>query len=102
MALWLVFIFLARRNSFSFALDHRQPYWKVIQASHFLIHYHWPEETLAQQVVRIAEEIHSSVTSNLGYQPQEKTAIIVDNYSHNTGGHASILPAKIVIGGELF
>ena len=97
IALFFLFIFLARVNSFSFAFNHPELHWKVIQTPHFFIYYHQQEETFAQQVARVAEEIYPSVTSDLGYQPREKTPIIVENYSDNTGGYTSILPAKIVI-----
>ena len=97
IALFFLFIFLARVNSFSFAFNHPELHWQVIQTPHFLIYYHQQEETFAQQVARVAEEIYPSVTSDLGYQPREETPIIVENYSDNTGGYTSILPAKIVI-----
>ncbi len=98
IALFFLFIFLARVNSFSFASNHPELYWKVIQTPHFSIYYHQQEETFAQQVARVGEEIYPSVTSDLGYQPRQKTPIIVENYSDNTGGYTSILPAKSLFG----
>lgn len=97
IALFFIFIFVASVSSFSFAFNYPQLYWRVIQTPHFLIYYHQQEETFAQQVARVAEEIYPSVTSDLGYQPREQTPIIVENYSDNTGAYASILPAKIVV-----
>ncbi len=57
--------------------NHPELRWKVIETPHFLIHYHQGEETFAYASARIAEEVYPRITSDLGYQPSQKTPIII-------------------------
>jgi len=77
--------------------NHPELRWKVIETPHFLIHYHQGEEAFAYASARIAEEIYPRITSDLGYQPSQKTPIIIENYNDTTGGYTSTLTGKIVI-----
>ena len=77
--------------------NHPELHWRVIETSHFLIHYHEGEEVFAQESARIAEEVYPSITSDLGYFPIQKIPIIIENISDTTGGYTSLLPSKIVI-----
>jgi len=78
-------------------LNHPELRWRILETSHFLVHYHQKEEAFAQQVANVAEEVYPGITSDLGYEPLEKTAIVIKNYDDTTGGYTSILTGKIVI-----
>ena len=79
------------------SFNHPELRWKVLETSHFLVHYHQNEETFAQEVANAAEEVYPHITSDLGYEPLRKTPIIIENYNDATGGYTSILTGKIVI-----
>lgn len=95
IVLFFFFVFLPKYVLAQF--NYPELYWRVIETPHFLIHYHQQEENFVQQVARIAEEIYPGVTSDLGYQPLQRTPIVVENYNDMSGGYASILMTKIVV-----
>jgi len=77
--------------------NHPELHWRVLETPHFLVHYHQKEEVFAQKVANAAEEVYPTITSDLGYEPKEKTFIIIKNYDDTTGGYTSTLTGKIFI-----
>jgi len=84
--------------SSSFAqFNHPELKWKIVQTSHFLIHYHQNEENFARHIAEIAEELYKKLTTDIGYHPTKKIPVVIENYNDETGGYTSIFTNKIVI-----
>ncbi|MCD6575314.1 PD40 domain-containing protein [Candidatus Aerophobetes bacterium] len=77
--------------------NHPELKWKVIETSHFLIHYHQGEQNFALQAASVAENIYQKLTSEIGYCPRKKIPLIIKNSDDETGGYTSVFTNKIVI-----
>jgi hypothetical protein len=67
--------------------------WKTIETEHFNIHYHTAEQETADLLVVIAEDVHKSLTSKLGWAaPRCKTELVVNNNLDTLNGYAWVGP----------
>lgn len=66
--------------------------WKTIETPHFRVTFHPGTEGMAQLTARAAEEAYAWWTDKLGYEPSEKTNLVVVDYQDGPNGFASLLP----------
>ena len=66
--------------------------WKTLQTPHFRIHHDAAHKAYAQQMGAVAERVHEKLSPWLGWEPQEKTEVVIlDSVDYSNGG-ATPLP----------
>ncbi|UCE06176.1 MAG: PD40 domain-containing protein [bacterium] len=84
-------------SQISFSQNHPELRWQTFETEHFKIIYHQGIEVLAIEVARVAEEVYSPITADLGVEPPRKTPIIVTDYLDYSNGLATPLGHYIII-----
>ena len=60
--------------------NHSELVWNVLRSEHFRVLYHNGETEIAEEALKIAENIYEGITRDLGIQISKKTSIILVNY----------------------
>lgn len=66
--------------------------YRTMETSHFSIHYHQGLESLAGRAAGIAEEIQLKLAALLGWNPEEKTNLVLTDNSDFANGMATVIP----------
>jgi Tol biopolymer transport system component len=66
--------------------------WRTITTDHFHVHYHDGGEDLAHRAAAIAEAAHDRVSPFLGWQPRERTHLVLTDHIDVTNGFATTFP----------
>ena len=66
--------------------------WQTITTDHFHIHYHQGEEELARRAASIAERVHERIVPFFGYEPKERTHLVLSDHVDVSNGSASTIP----------
>jgi Tol biopolymer transport system component len=67
-------------------------HWRTLYTTHFAIHFHAGEESLAQEVATIAERVHTRLSATFAWQPRERTQVMLTDRVDVSNGSASPLP----------
>jgi len=51
------------------------PHWQTVTTEHFAIHYYEGEESVAQKLMPMSEEVYETLTHKLGVQPKGRTEV---------------------------
>lgn len=70
--------------------------WKSIETEHFRISYYSGEEEVAKHIADLAEGIHARLTPVLGWEPRERTEIVLTDQTDSANGSATALPFNLV------
>ena len=60
--------------------------WKTIETAHFYVHFHEGTERTANTTAKIAEEIYGPITTLYGFEPDDKTSLIISDVSDIANG----------------
>ncbi|UCG51507.1 MAG: PD40 domain-containing protein [Candidatus Latescibacterota bacterium] len=71
--------------------------WKTIKTEHFEVHYHKGAEWTAQQVAKVAEEVHGPLTELYGYEPNTPVHFIIKDTDDYANGAAYFYDNKVEI-----
>jgi hypothetical protein len=66
--------------------------WRTITTDHFLIHFHQGEEELAAHAATIAESAHRRLVPMLGWEPRERTHLILTDNVDASNGETTTFP----------
>ena len=66
--------------------------WYAIETPHFRITYHSGIEPIAQHIASLAEQIQTDMVAHVGWDPREKTEIVLTDDSEVANGSAGALP----------
>ena len=64
-------------------------YWKTIESEHLYVHYAEGDKQIAERAAAIAEVAHLRLSSELNWQPVEKTHIVISDETDQPNGFAS-------------
>ncbi len=70
--------------------------WKTIESDHFVIHYYEPLGDYARRVAVVGERSHRVLAPVLGYEPAEKTHVVLVDNTDGANGFASVLPRNSI------
>ena len=70
--------------------------WMTLTSSHFLIHYHQGEETLARRTAVLAEDVHTRLVPRMKSQPHTPTNIVLVDAMDDANGWATPLPYNLI------
>ena len=78
-----------------------QPYdpdfrWRTLDTPHFRLHFHQGEEGLVQDVAREAERAHALLAPRLGYDPAQRTEVVLSDDMDDANGSATPLPYNTI------
>lgn len=76
----------------SVAWDEQDQVWQTQETEHFLIHFRSGHQTQAARSLDIAEQVHQELTPFFGYQPKEKTEIVLVDEFDYSNGWATVIP----------
>jgi len=76
----------------SVAWDQQNESWHTQQTKHFRIHFRNGHERQAARALDLAEQSHSELTEFFGYQPSEKTDIVLVDEFDSSNGWATVTP----------
>ena len=77
--------------------NHPELNWRKIETTHFKILYHQGLDSLALDAAKIAEDIYSPITEDLGIEPMGKTVLILTDVDDISNGIANPLDHTIFI-----
>jgi Tol biopolymer transport system component len=66
--------------------------WRTITTEHFYVHYHDGAEELARRAAAIAEAAHERVSPFLGWEPRDRTHLVLTDHIDVTNGFATTFP----------
>jgi Tol biopolymer transport system component len=70
--------------------------WWTLETKRFRIHYTKELEFVAERVARHGESIHERLTGPLGFEPDEKTELVISDFTDRANGSASALPINVI------
>ncbi len=76
----------------SVAWDRQDQVWQTQETDHFLIHYRSGHEAQAARSLDIAEQVHKDLTPFFGYEPSDKTEIVLVDEFDYSNGWATVIP----------
>ncbi|HWI40867.1 MAG TPA: peptidase S9, partial [Verrucomicrobiae bacterium] len=68
----------------------------TLETAHFSLHFHQGLDDVAAKAAVIAEEVHSPLVRLFGWEPVEKTQVIVADASDFANGWATVLPRNTI------
>lgn len=80
-----------------FAYNHPELEWKTIEGEHFIVHYHENVEWTANEALYIADDVYDDITTLYGYEPEEKTHLIIRDTDDFANGAAYYFDNKMEI-----
>ncbi|MFA6618729.1 MAG: hypothetical protein WCT23_06660 [Candidatus Neomarinimicrobiota bacterium] len=79
------------------APHHPELDWKTLESEHFMFHYHEGTEWSVQQAMIVAESVYPHVTGLYGWEPKEKTQVIIQDTDDYANGGAYYFDNKILL-----
>ncbi|WP_394144974.1 hypothetical protein [Vibrio atypicus] len=76
----------------SVAWDQQDQEWLTQETEHFLIHFRSEHQEQANRSLDLAEQVHKELTPFFGYQPKEKTEIVLVDEFDYSNGWATVIP----------
>ncbi len=70
--------------------------WKTVSTPHFDVHTWEPLLPVARKVASIAETVHTTLAPELGWEPHERTQIVLTDDTDSANGSATALPYNTV------
>ena len=70
--------------------------WQTIETAHFRINFYSGEEEVAQTVARLAEDINARLVPAVGWEPSQRTEIVLSDDSDSANGSATALPYNAI------
>jgi len=86
------FAFLLTSSLLSAATYPPQYRWQTITTDHFYIHFHQGGEETAQRAAMLAENAHVRLTPMIGWEPDERTHLILADHVDLSNGSATPFP----------
>ena len=74
--------------------NHPELTWHTFETDHFKIHFHDETESTAREAATVAEVIYPKITSFYGFEPHQKTHLILldpDDYSNGAAYYYCLL-----------
>ena len=68
--------------------------WRTVTTDHFLVHFHQGEDDLARRAATIAEHAHERLVPMLGWEPQDRTHLILTDHVDVSNGSATPFPSN--------
>lgn len=65
--------------------------WLTVETAHFYIHFHPRQEKIAAKAAAIAEDVHATVSAELGYNPKDKTHLTLTDTTDMANGFSDPL-----------
>ncbi len=93
----LILLTLLTLSGALFAQNHPELEWKTLESEHFIYHYHSGTEWSVQQAMLVAESVYPHVTGLYGWEPKEKTQIVIQDTDDYANGGAYYFDNKILI-----
>lgn len=69
---------------------------RTIETEHFSIHFHQGLDEIAAKAAFFAERAHAKITKELGWEPEEKTQLVLIDDSDFANGDATVVPYNII------
>lgn len=69
---------------------------RSITTTHFVIHYHQGEETLALRLAAIVEEVHRELGTRLRHVPRGRTHVVLVDQTDESNGWATPVPYNLI------
>jgi hypothetical protein len=79
------------------APHHPELEWKTVESEHFIYHYHPGTEWSVQMAMKVSESVYPYVTGLYGWEPKEKTQIVIQDTDDYANGGAYYFDNKIMI-----
>lgn len=70
--------------------------WRTIETKHFRITYHSGEEEVARHLAGLAEQIYARLVPAVGWEPSERTEVVLTDATDSANGSAGALPYNAV------
>lgn len=70
--------------------------WKTVESDHFVVHYYEPLDRLARRTAVVAERAHRALVPVFGYEPEDKTHIVLVDDTDGANGFANVLPRNVI------
>jgi hypothetical protein len=70
--------------------------WKTVETRHFRVDYYSTEEPIAERVATLAESIYERLKPAVGWEPTEKTELVLTDQTDSANGLASALPYNAI------
>ncbi len=71
--------------------------WQTVQTQHFNIHFHKGEESLAERMAEITEEVYVSLTPKLNWTPKARTEVVLTDHTDASNAFATVLPYNYIL-----
>jgi len=68
--------------------------WQTITTEHFFIHYHQGLEEMGGRTATLAEEIHDRLVPLMGWEPEQRTHVILSDNIDASNGSATFFPSN--------
>lgn len=92
----LTLLYLLYQNVFAAAYDPKLT-WRVLETPHFHIHFHGGEEQLAQELADMAEDIYTEMSTELLWEPDQPTQVVLVDNTDSANGYATYLPMNTIV-----
>ncbi len=70
--------------------------WSAIETPRFRVSYYNGEREIAERVADLAEAIHKRLSPALGWEPTERTEIVLTDPTDTSNGFATVLPYNVI------
>lgn len=71
--------------------------WTTLETAHFLIHYHQGGSETALRAARIAEDVHRRLAPRVGWEPAERTRLVLVDATDDPNGYATPVPYNQIV-----
>ncbi len=71
--------------------------WQTLESAHFHIHFYQGEEPLAREFLAIAEEAYEELEKRFGFEPTERTHLVVVDDVDSANGLTMVVPYNHVV-----
>ncbi|MEF1173116.1 hypothetical protein REH73_11950, partial [Vibrio sinaloensis] len=79
-------------HAVSVAWDQQDEVWQTQESDHFSIHFRSGHEKQAARSLDLAEQVHKELTPFFGYEPKDKTEIVLVDEFDFSNGWATVIP----------
>ncbi|KIE21345.1 WD40 repeat protein [Vibrio sinaloensis] len=79
-------------HAVSVAWDQQDEAWQTQESDHFSIHFRSGHEKQAARSLDLAEQVHKELTPFFGYEPKDKTEIVLVDEFDFSNGWATVIP----------
>ncbi|MEN8179899.1 MAG: hypothetical protein ABFS39_14955 [Pseudomonadota bacterium] len=66
--------------------------WRTLQTPHFNIHFVEHQRNFAQELAAIAEQVHTRLSASIGWEPDRRTEVVINDNLDPSNGMASPVP----------